>query len=95
MMNIPQIASIETAVQMYYEKIALYNKDIITLFPGIGSATVIRLKQIAREKANEMGRMQYSDRSVITDCAYKAWGLDIAALERRLNKLRKYQKVAK
>lgn len=89
MMNIPQIASVETAVKLYYEKIVLFNKDILTLFPGISSCTVQRLKKCAQEKAAEHGLMQYNNRSVLTDSAYEAWGLKIDQLERRLNKLKK------
>ena len=93
MMNIPQISSVEIAVKLYYERLSLFNKDIKELFPGIGSNTIQELKKCARNKANEMGKMQYNNKSVITECAYIAWGLDIEELERRLNKIRKYQKV--
>ena len=89
MMNIPQIASVEIAVTMYWEKPCLFNEDIKKLFPGIGTQTVQRLKKLARDKASEKNEIQYNSRSVLTECAYEAWGLDIDALERRLNKLRK------
>lgn len=86
-MNIPQIASIEVAVTMYYEKPWLSNKDIHELFPGISTSTVQRLKNLAREKASEMGKMQYNSFCVLTKPAYIAWGLDIEDLEKRLHKL--------
>ena len=92
MMNIPQISSVEVAVRLYYERLSLFTKDIKELFPGISSCTVQQLKKCARDKADEMGKMQYNNRSVLTECAYLAWGLDIDSLERRLNKIRKYQK---
>lgn len=88
-LNIPQIASVEIAVNMYYEKPWLFNADIHELFPGIGASTVQKLKNLAREKAIEMGMMQYNSRSVLTECAFIAWGLDIGDLEKRLSKLRR------
>lgn len=90
-MNIPQIAGVEVAIKLYYAKIALANEDIKELFPGISNATVQGLKQLARAKANELGKMQYSNRTVRTEEAYQAWGLDINSLERRLVKIKKYQ----
>ena len=89
MMNIPQIASVEIAVRLYYERIFLSNKDIQTLFPGIGCDTVQKLKKLARAKASEQNKMQYNSYTVMTESAYQAWGLDIDQLERRLTKLRK------
>lgn len=89
-MNIPQIASVEVAVTMYYEKPWLFNADIKRLFPSISTSTVQRLKNLARDKASEMGMMQYNSSSVLTKCAYLAWGLDIEDLEKRWAKLRKF-----
>ena len=88
-MNIPQIASVEVAVTMYYEKPWLSNKDIHELFPCISTSTVQRLKNLAREKASKMGMMQYNSWCVLTKCAFLAWGLDIEDLEKRLSKLRR------
>lgn len=89
-MNIPLIASVEEAVVMYYSKVALTRQDIMKLFPGISSSTAGHLKSLAKEQAAEEGRMEFSDRTCITECAYKAWRLDIKSLERRLDKLKKY-----
>ncbi len=85
-MNIPRIASVETAVRLYYTRITLCNDDIAELFPGVGNATVQRLKIRAREYAAERGKTQPNNRYVLTDSAYEAWGLDIKDLERRYNK---------
>ncbi len=88
-MNIPQIASVETAVRIYNERFCLYNKDIRELFPGIGPTTVARLKDVARAEASLRGMLQYDNRSVLTRCAYRAWGLDIDRLEHMLQKLKR------
>lgn len=87
-MNIPQIASVETAVRIYNERFCLYNKDIRELFPGIGPTTVARLKDVARAEASLRGMLQYDGRSVLTRIAYRAWGLDIDQLTHRLRKIK-------
>ncbi len=85
-MNIPQIASIETAVRIYNERDCLYTKDIRELFPGICKITVARLKDAARAEASSRGMFQYDTRSVWTRSAYRAWGLDIEQLEYKRRK---------
>lgn len=91
MMNIPNISSVEYAVRLYYSRPWLCNKDIAELFGGICGATIAKLKKLAYAVSTEEQHMLYNNKTVITEDAYKAWGLDIAALERRLNKLRKYE----
>lgn len=71
MMNIPKPAGVEVLVQTYYENPWLFNADIKTIFPGASNDTVVRLKNLAREKADEMGMMQYNDRSVLTKPAHR------------------------
>ena len=86
----PQIADIETAVRIYYEKIELSSKDIQELFPGAkGASTITRLKGKARERMAEEGALVYNSRCVNTEVAFRAWGLDIEDLEKRLAKLRR------
>lgn len=89
-MNIPPIAGVEVAVKLYYDKLALTSKDITTLFPRISKTTVQRLKELARDTAAKHNLMQFSSKSVLTEPAYEAWGLNIDALERRLAKIKKY-----
>lgn len=91
MMNIPNISSVEYAVRLYYSRPWLCNKDIAELFGGICGATIAKLKKLANAASAEENHMLYNNRTVITEDAYKAWGLDIELLERRLNKLRKYE----
>lgn len=87
MVNTPQIASVETAVRLYYEKPFLFNTDIHELFPSISPATVVRLKKRVRE-CNK-NTVEYNSKSVRTTVAYETWGLDIEDLEKRLMKLKK------
>ncbi len=85
--RIPQLKSIETAIRLYYERIELSNSDIKELFGSIGSATISKLKKKAEEVMTEESIMRWNTRYVNTEAAYKAWGLDIADLERRQKRL--------
>ena len=91
MARIPQIADLGVAVRMYYEKKMLSSKDILTLFGGRrGSATIQRLKNMAKDKMVEDNVCVWNSAMVDTETAFKAWGLDIADMEFRYNKLKKY-----
>ena len=89
--RIPQIQDIGAAVRLFYEKPVLSNADIVMLFgKGHSSATICRLKKLAREKMIEEDVRIWNARMVDTETAFKAWGLDITSLERRYAKLKKY-----
>ena len=91
MINIPQIADIGVAVWIYYNKPLLSTKEIKILFgEKIGSNTITRLKDVAKEKMAEDNVCFWNSRMVDTETAFKAWGLDIASMERRYAKLQKY-----
>ena len=87
--NIPALGDVETVVKLYWEKIDLRNADIKAIFPGIGDSTVQKLKRVARAYTAAAGRMQINSRTVLTEDAYIAWGLDISVLEKRCAKLQK------
>ena len=89
MVRIPQIKSLETAIRIYYERIELRNADIKEIFGSLGSKTICRLKQVAKDKMKENDIPSWDAKAVNTESAYEAWGLDIADLEKRLNKLKK------
>lgn len=90
--RIPALASIAEAVAMYYQRIELSNRDIQTLFGGkIGKSTVQKLKAKAREEMANNNTPVWNSMKVNTEDAFKAWGLDIDDLERRLKKLEKLQ----
>ena len=86
--RIPQVADIETAVRLYYEKIEMGNSEIMELFPTASRSTAKKLKGLAREKMIEQDMPSFNPLSVNTRVAYVVWGLDIDDLERRLKKLR-------
>ena len=91
MVRIPQIASIETAIRIYYEKIELKNADIMELFGmNLSRGKIVKMKEAAKEIMDEENILSYDATAVNTDAAYRAWGLNIDDLERRLKKLKAY-----
>ena len=85
----PQIADLETAIQIYYGKIMLFNDDVSTLFPSVKSrGTITKLKRKAREYMTEHGIMPINAQAVNTEAAFAAWGIDIQDLLNRQNKLK-------
>lgn len=88
--RIPQIADLESAVNLYYRKPMLFNDDVKELFPTVRSNnTITKLKRKAREYMIENDIMPINALAVDTKAAFTAWGLDIHDMEYRLNKLRK------
>ena len=49
-MNIPQITSIDNALKIYYSHSELGNKEIVSLFGRLSSATITKLKKAAKEE---------------------------------------------
>lgn len=85
--GVPQISSLETAIRLYYERVELSSKDIKELF-GCSASTATGLKQAALEQMEKEDLPRWSQHNVNTEAAYRAWGLEIATLERNLRKLR-------
>lgn len=74
---------------MYYAKIELSSSDIRKLFDVKSSSTVARLKKKALDLMCKEKKPMFSSHCVNTECAYRAWGLDIADLEKRYARLKK------
>lgn len=70
--RIPQLRSVESAVRVFYEKTELTSSDIKRLFDIRSSATVTKLKALAREKMIEEKIPAWDSRNVNTAMAYKA-----------------------
>lgn len=87
--RIPQVRSIEGAVRLYYERSELTNNDIKQLFDVHSSATIAKLKKLAREKMIEGNISAWNAQNVNTAAAYEAWGLSIDDLEAQFNKLKR------
>ena len=87
-MNIPPITSIEDALRVYYSNSELGNKEITTLFGKRSSATVSRLKRLAKDAMTARSILSYRANTVNTPVAYEVWGIDVKDLERRMKKIK-------
>lgn len=89
-LNTPPITAIDTALAIYYEYPEIGNVHIKALFgEKRSSATINRLKQVARAEMITRGVRSHTAYYVNTEIAYSVWGLDVTDLERRRNKLKK------
>ena len=89
MVRVPSTVNIATAIRLYYEKNEISNADIKAIFGQMGSAKVAALKKLALEKMAENNVQLWDSRCVNTEAAYTAWGMSIADLERRYNRLQR------
>lgn len=86
--RIPQLSSIETALKIYYTKTSLNNSDVKTIFSSkLSSATVSRLKALARDRLVEKDIPAWQGADVETVSAFEAWHIDVSDLEKKLKKL--------
>ena len=83
------VASIEYALALYNSRTEIGGKEIRQLFGIKASAVVERLKKQAREEMLKNDVECWNKSAVDTECAYKAWNLDIVRLERMYTKLKK------
>lgn len=83
------ISNIDTALRIYYEKPEIGCREIRELFNITSSATVSKLKDMARDEMLESNIKTFGRHSVNTEAAYRAWHIDIEALEKRRAKLKK------
>lgn len=87
----PRVVSMMTAFNIYYNNYELGSAEIRKLF-DCSPSTATKLKKIARQYQEDRGVMTFSDTTVNTKCAYEAWGIDIADIEKRV---RRFQKIKK
>jgi len=87
-LNIPPITSIDNALTIYYSHSELGNKEISVLFGKISSATLAKLKRAVKAEMNNRDTFSYGMYKVNTKIAFDVWGLDVADLEKRRNKLK-------
>ena len=86
-MNIPTITGIEDALRVYYTNAELGNKEITALFGQRSTATVSRLKRMAKDEMTRRNVLSYGANKVNTPIAFEVWGIDVKDLERRKFKL--------
>lgn len=86
--NIPKIASVKTAVTIFYTNNELGNGEIKELF-DCSTTKAQQLKNFAQEYARSIKSMPRCKAYVSTELAFKAWGLEIDKLEAKLKKAEK------
>ena len=87
--RVPQIVSVGNALKLYYTKRELRNADLKLLFGAIGSARIVKLKELARDAMRDKDVPTLDNQAVNTNCAYEAWGIDVNELEKNYSKLRR------
>lgn len=87
-MYIPSITNIETALTIYYSHAEIGNKEIKDLFGCRSSATVSRLKRLAKAAMIKKEVPTFNAYKVNTVVAYSVWGIDIDSLEQRRRKIK-------
>ena len=88
-MNIPQIADIDTAIHIFYRYPEIGAREITQLFSRHSKSTVNRLKKLAQIRMIEDDIYTHGMYKINTECAYRAWGIDVEDLEKRRSKLHK------
>ena len=86
--NIPAIISFENALQVYYSHSELGNKEIKALFGSRSPSTIARLKALAKAEMIKRDMPSYGMYKVNTVIAFEVWGIDVADLEKRMQKIR-------
>lgn len=87
--RIPQLVNISEAIRIYYTKRELRNADIKMLFGNVGTARIVKLKDLARDAMREQDVPTLDNMAVNTNCAFDAWGIDINELEKNYSKLKR------
>lgn len=83
---------LELVIKTYYNYTELSNKIIGKLFKTKCTSTITNLKKMAREQMAKDNILPWNAFDVNTDCAYRAWGIDIKDKEERYDKLRRFQR---
>lgn len=86
--RVPQLQDVRAALKTYYERYDLRTQDIVELF-GCSHQKAKQLKDAAQDVQREEGLMFRNASMVDTETAFRAWGIDIESLERRVKKLEK------
>ena len=84
------IKDIETALDIYYKYPEIGTPEIMRLF-GCGRSTAGTLKRRAREVQDQQQKLTFSPLNVNTKCAFEAWHIDVADLEKRALKLQRFR----
>lgn len=88
-MKVKRIVDIDTALYIYYRYPKIGNKEIKELFGGLGSAALTKYKKAVQEEQIKQDVKTSQLHTINTEVAYEVWGIDVAELEKRRDKLKK------
>ena len=88
-MKVKRIVDIDTASYIYYRYPEIGNKEIKELFGGLGSAALTKYKKAVQEEQIKQDVKTSQLHTINTEVAYEVWGIDVAELEKRRDKLKK------
>ena len=74
---------IDVALKIYFEHSELESEHIKVLFGDISKATITQLKNKARNQMRLDEVVTFSRSAVDTDCAFKAWNINVESLKRK------------
>lgn len=83
---------IETALDIFLRCPEIGSAEIKQIFNCSGSCAW-KLKKLAEKVMQEKGKETLFPHNVNTKCAFEAWQIDVADLERRVAKIRKMEGV--
>lgn len=87
-MKFKAISSIETALRIYYTYSELRNEQIKELFGGLADTTVTRYKKAVLNAQADRNVKTSQHHTIDTETAFDVWGINVADLERRREKLK-------
>ena len=88
-MKVKRITDIDTALYIYYRYPEISNKEIKELFGGLGSAALTKYKKAVQGEQIKQNVKTSQLYTINTEVAYEVWGIDVAELEKRRDKLKK------
>lgn len=88
-MKVKRITDIDTALYIYYLYPEIGNKEIKELFGGLGSAALTKYKKAVQGEQIKQNVKTSQLYTINTEVAYEVWGIDVAELEKRRDKLKK------
>lgn len=88
-MKVKRITDIDTVLYIYYRYPEIGNKEIKELFGGLSSAALTKYKKAVQEEQIKQNVKTSQLYTINTEVAYEVWGIDVAELEKRRDKLKK------
>ena len=82
-----KITDIDTALRIYYTYPELTSREINQLFGKLAPSTITRYKSVVKNEQRKRAIKTSLSNSINTRIAYDVWGIDVADLEERRNKL--------